>query len=159
MMPPAKPRVLVIDDDATTARIVRSVAEVGGFLGWHTHDPEEGFQLAHALVPDLIVTDVHMPKINGAELCVLFRSHRATRSIPILLISGQEGRDFDSVGMFSGADAYLEKPIQHAALLRMMRTLLKRRSSRRSTAGSRDQPDSPTAPATPASRDGTAPRE
>jgi twitching motility two-component system response regulator PilH len=125
---PAKPKVLVIDDDATTARIVRSVAEVGGFLGWHAHNAEEGFQIAHALRPDLIVTDVHLPGINGSELCVLLRSHEATKNIPVLLISGQEGSDYGPVGKFSGGDAYLEKPVPHAQLLRKMRTLLKSRT-------------------------------
>ena len=121
-----KPRILVVDDDPVNARIAGRIARFGGFEVLETQNPAEAAALAHSWKPDLVIADVVMPGIDGSELCILLKGDPGTREIPVLLVSGEAGPDFDALGQFCGGADYLQKPYTPVKLLRTMNRLLGR---------------------------------
>lgn len=104
-----KPLVLVIEDHVDVARLV-GLALGDNYAVSYAVDGEQGLNKAHAIKPDLIITDVKMPVMDGLELCHRVRRSATLRHIPIIMISARTS-DADRVrGIEAGADAYLVKP-------------------------------------------------
>ncbi|WP_439183365.1 response regulator transcription factor [Carboxylicivirga taeanensis] len=88
---------------------------------------EEGFQVASQELPDIIVSDVMMPKMNGHQLCVKLKSELSTCHIPIVLLTALDSPEYKREGLEHGADAYLEKPFDIKLLRVQIANLLKNR--------------------------------
>jgi two-component system, cell cycle response regulator len=117
------PRVLVVDD----AREVRRMfAEFLGRSGMHVTEAPGGRAALDALrreKPDVVVTDITMPEMDGLELCRRIRAQVATSDLPIVIVSG----DASAEGMAAweaGCDAVLQKPCSRALLIATVRRLL-----------------------------------
>jgi len=111
-----KPRdrvVLVIEDDATFARILLGLARDRGFKGLVAQTAADGLALARAFVPDAITLDIGLPDMDGFELLGLFKADPATKAIPVHVMSGEEQwqRALDQ-----GAFAHLQKPATEESL-------------------------------------------
>ena len=104
-----KPVVLIVEDHLDVARLVGQV--LGPDYQIHyASDGEQGLSQAGQLVPDLIITDVKMPSMDGLELCRRIRQSRSLCDIPVIMLSARNS-DTDRVrGVEAGADAYLVKP-------------------------------------------------
>ncbi|MEO5630226.1 MAG: response regulator, partial [Thermomonas sp.] len=74
--------------------------------------------------PDLVLLDVDMPEVDGFEVAAMLKSDPATATIPIIMVSGHEGRGARVIGLESGAEDYLSKPVDPAELLAKIRNLL-----------------------------------
>jgi two-component system response regulator MprA len=121
-------RILVVDDDP---RIAASVRRALAYDGHHVEVAEDGRQAliaAREMVPDLIVLDVMLPEVDGIEVC---RRIRSGTDVPILMLTARDAVGDRVLGLDSGADDYLVKPFAYEELLARVRTLLRRRSSRR----------------------------
>jgi CheY-like chemotaxis protein/signal transduction histidine kinase/HAMP domain-containing protein len=105
--------VLVIENDATFARVLLDMAREKGFRGLVALDGEAGLQLAHAFEPDAITLDIDMPGMDGWEVLNRLKHHPATRHIPVHIISGVQER---TQGLKAGAIAFLQKPVEKEAL-------------------------------------------
>ncbi|HEY0997635.1 MAG TPA: HAMP domain-containing protein, partial [Gemmatimonadaceae bacterium] len=105
--------VLVIENDATFARVLLDMAREKGFRGLVALDGEAGLQLAHAFEPDAITLDIDMPGMDGWEVLNRLKHHPATRHIPVHIISGVQER---TQGLKAGAIAFLQKPVDKEAL-------------------------------------------
>jgi pilus assembly protein CpaE len=120
------PDILLVDDD----RVIQKM--VGGFLertGYHVRkasDGVEALQLVQEEVPDLVITDVRMPELNGFELTTRLRSHHRTASIPILMFSDLGDAPNALAGYAAGADDYLPKPFELKILEAKVQSLLRR---------------------------------
>jgi twitching motility two-component system response regulator PilG len=80
-------------------------------------DGLEALQQVTACPPALILMDINMPRLNGYQLCKLIKSHKNTRDIPVIMLSGKDGM-FDKIrGKLVGCDDYITKPFQSADLL------------------------------------------
>ena len=90
-------------------------------------DGREGFEIACDLVPDLIITDVMMPYIDGFEMTRLLRNDERTSHIPIIMLTAKADIDSKLEGIEQGADAYLEKPFYKEELLLRIKKLLEQR--------------------------------
>ncbi len=90
-------------------------------------DGEEGYTLATKKMPDIIVSDVMMPKMNGHQLCVKLKGELSTCHIPIVLLTALDSPDYKREGLEHGADAYLEKPFDIKLLKVQIANLLKNR--------------------------------
>ena len=74
--------------------------------------------------PDLVLLDVNMPEIDGFELAGMLKADPSTATIPIIMVSAQDGRGSRLIGLESGAEDYLSKPVDPAELLARIRNLL-----------------------------------
>lgn len=117
------PLVLIIEDEAEVASYLReSLAERYRVL--IANDGEEGLTLAFNEVPDLVVSDVMMPKLNGMQLCTRLKNDPRTSHLPVLLLTAQTGEEHRLEGLDRGADAYLSKPFSEKELHLRLRNLL-----------------------------------
>ncbi|MBI4255010.1 MAG: response regulator, partial [Candidatus Rokubacteria bacterium] len=105
----ARRRVLVVDDSATTRSLVRSILEGVGYEIAVAVDGADAWAKLQERLPDLIVSDVDMPRMDGFGLCEAVRRSPRTRDLPVVLVTAL-GSDRDRArGMEAGADAYVVK--------------------------------------------------
>lgn len=119
-------RILVVDDDPVNARVTACIGRIGGFDVRECHSAVDAVKIARSWKPELVLADVVMPDVDGAELCVMLKSARETRRIPVLFVSANAGGDFASLGTFCGGDDYLVKPYGSETLLRAIHRILGR---------------------------------
>ena len=120
-------RVLVVEDDAAIADVLRRVLRQEGHEVRSAEDGLEALELAESFVPDLVILDLGLPKLDGVEVC---RRLRAESDAPILILTARTDTDDRVEGLDSGADDYLVKPFERKELLARMRALLRRRPPR-----------------------------
>jgi DNA-binding response OmpR family regulator len=118
------PRILVADDDAWILRMVTTVLEKRGYVVETASDGEEALEKAIANRPDLVVTDVMMPNMDGWALIKALRSRAEFAFVPVIFLTAL-GSDDDRIrGFRLGADDYLPKPFRFEELdLRVAKTL------------------------------------
>jgi PAS domain S-box-containing protein len=119
--------VLIVNDIPEQLSLMDGLLRKAGYSVLTAGDGLEAFQVAKRERPDVVISDVSMPRINGIEFCRLIREDDDLRSIPILLVSAYR-KDTDSVveGLRSGADDYLEVPFDSARLIAKVSRLLER---------------------------------
>jgi chemotaxis protein histidine kinase CheA len=101
--------VLIADDAITTRAVLRTVLEGSGFRVRVAADGDEALRIAWSESIDLLVSDVHMPRLDGIGLCERLRADPRTRTLPIVLFSSLDSDDDRRRGTASGANAYLSK--------------------------------------------------
>ena len=124
-MPPA-PTVLVVEDDPVILRLLEVNFELEGFTVLLAQDGDEGIKVARAEKPDIIVSDIMMPKVSGIELVETLKGKKATASIPIILLSAKAQTGDLKAGMDAGADEYVTKPFEPLDLVDRVNALLAR---------------------------------
>ena len=125
----AKPRILVVDDEPSIAKIVRKQLEVAGYEVIVGVDGQEGLTKAQTEHPDLVVLDVMLPKLNGYQVCGQLKQDEQLKRIPILMLTAKAQRRDEQEGLQQGADAFLTKPFRLEDLLERIRTLLKAKAA------------------------------
>lgn len=123
-------RLLVIEDNHDIAHYIGSQFEDHYSVSYAT-DGEEGFRKAVELVPDLIITDLMMPGVNGLELCRQIRSNEIVNHIPIIVVTAKVSEEERIRGIEAGADAYLTKPFNTTELRMLVERLLDSRKTLR----------------------------
>lgn len=119
-------RILYIDDDADLIGIYTRFFEGSDYHLSTATSAEQGFELAKSLVPDLIISDVLLPGMNGVELCRLIRNEESLRDAIVMLVTGMEVESRDIVEGFSaGADEYLMKPFAREEIFARIYALLR----------------------------------
>jgi two-component system response regulator MprA len=124
-------RVLVVEDDAAIADVLRRTLRQEGHEVRSAEDGVQALELAESFVPDLVILDLGLPKLDGVEVC---RRLRAESDAPILILTARSDTDDRVEGLDSGADDYIVKPFERKELLARMRALLRRRPPRGSAA-------------------------
>lgn len=116
--------VLVVDDSPMLREMISGLLIK---VGWTVSEAQDGFDAQTKIaaeLPDLVILDVVMPKMNGYELCRWIKNNEATKDILVVLCSSK-GEEFDRYwGIKQGADAYIMKPFQSEELLDTLKTLL-----------------------------------
>ena len=104
--------ILLVDDEETLRLLVTVTLEAEAYRVVTAADGEEGLALAKELLPDLVLLDVGLPKINGIEICRRLRADPATRDLRIVMLSAWV-RDEDHAAAFAaGANDYVDKPFR-----------------------------------------------
>jgi DNA-binding response OmpR family regulator len=120
-----KEKVLIVEDDAAMLRGLKDNFEFEGYKVFTAPDGEEGLQAAFDIVPDLIILDIMLPKVNGYEICRLVRKEGL--NIPIIMLTAK-GQENDIVlGLKTGADDYVTKPFSIKELLARSEAMLRRK--------------------------------
>ena len=119
--------ILIVNDVPEHLELMNILLRKAGYSVLTAEDGYEGFNLAKEEHPDLVISDVSMPRVNGLEFCRLLRADDELRSIPILLVSALR-KDTESVvaGLQAGADDYLEVPFDYTHLVAKVARLLER---------------------------------
>ena len=123
---PSKPCVLVVEDEAALATMLRYNLEKQGFRVEEAVDGQEALTRIAEAVPDIVLLDWMLPVMSGIEVCRQIRRRPATRDLPVIMVTART-EDQDAVrGLNTGADDYITKPFNMEALLARMRALLRR---------------------------------
>jgi len=120
-------RVLVVEDDAEIADVLRRSLRQEGYEVKTSADGVEALDVATGFVPDLVVLDLGLPRLDGVEVC---KRLRAEGDVPILMLTARAETEDRVSGLDSGADDYLVKPFERQELLARIRALLRRRPPR-----------------------------
>src|SRR5690349_18096269 len=104
--------VLVVDDDPVILKLLEVNFEMEGFTVLTAKDGEEGIEVARSDQPDLIVSDIMMPKTSGLELVTALKGDPSTQEIPIILLSAKAQNADVRTGLEAGADDYVTKPFE-----------------------------------------------
>ena len=116
-------RVLVADDDPDIVELLRLNLEAQGYAVVAASDGEEARSLALQLIPDLIVLDVMMPRMDGLEVLAALKAHVNTRDIPVVMLTAKASDTDVWNGWQAGADYYITKPFDLEELLRFIEYL------------------------------------
>jgi signal transduction histidine kinase/ligand-binding sensor domain-containing protein/AraC-like DNA-binding protein/ActR/RegA family two-component response regulator len=116
--------VLIIEDNEEVREFVRATLAPVGYQLLLAPDGAAGVALARAEVPDLVVSDVMMPGLDGYEVCRQLKTDVATSHIPVVLLTAKSGAEAKLEGLETGADAFLAKPFDPRTLRAQVRNLL-----------------------------------
>ena len=119
------PRILIVDDNETNRDILDARLKTQGYELLQAADGEEALAAARQHLPDLILLDVMMPKIDGIEVCRQLKSDANLPFMPIILVTAKADSRDVVAGLDAGADEYLTKPIDQAALVARVRSVLR----------------------------------
>ena len=115
------PLVLAVDDSPTIRKLVAMTLEREGFEVITAADGLEALQLLSEHMPDIILSDVNMPRLDGYKLCRFVKKHDRTKHIPVVMLSGKDGV-FDKLrGKMFGCGDYITKPFETADLVEKVR--------------------------------------
>jgi DNA-binding response OmpR family regulator len=125
-----KTRILIIDDDIGFRDLLRIHLSAAGYQVQIAEDGVAGGRALLDQAPDLIVSDVNMPFLDGFELLSLMRSDASTASIPVILLSGRSDEDTMAKAEELGAADFLTKPVTRDLLLESVKACLERSRGR-----------------------------
>lgn len=115
------PHILVVDDALFEQRMLVDLLTDEGYHVTVAGTGTQGYQLAQAVHPDLVVMDVRMPDMDGMACCRLLQASRATQDIPVIFVSGVAGVEEKIAGFRAGAVDYVAKPYAGDELLARVR--------------------------------------
>jgi adenylate cyclase len=118
-------RILVVDDQRTNAEMVSGLLRNLGYEVSTAGDGEAALEQVRAAPPDLLVSDINMPKMNGYDLCRRLRADPATALLPVILITSTEAHTERVKGIEAGADDFLMKPVNWPELFGRVKRLLR----------------------------------
>ena len=107
-----KKTILVADDEIDIVETVKFMLESEGFNVLTAYDGEEALKTARTAIPDIILLDVMMPKINGYKVSRLLKFDKKFQDIPILMITARSQDEDKLIGEETGADEYITKPFE-----------------------------------------------
>lgn len=114
-------RVLVADDNADMREYLTNLLRTSGYLVTAVNDGVEALDAIRERAPDILVSDVMMPRLDGLQLLATLRGDPRTVALPVLLLSARAGQEASIEGLQAGADDYLVKPFAAAELLARVR--------------------------------------
>ncbi|HOS83847.1 MAG TPA: two-component regulator propeller domain-containing protein [Bacteroidales bacterium] len=116
----------IVEDNEHVLSVIQSI--FNQYYTTHTaSDGNKGFELIVNQVPDIIITDIEMPQLNGIEMIQKLRKHPITNHIPIVILSSKDSDIEQIEGYQSGADDYVTKPFNHEILLNKVQAIIEQR--------------------------------
>lgn len=121
-----KPLVLVIDDLELNVVLLEEKLCAQGFDTIHAFSGPGGLELAERALPDIVLLDVMMPRMDGFEVCRRLKANAVTAEIPVMLLTALSGTEDRMRGREVGADDFVVKPVGDDDLLARIRALIRR---------------------------------
>jgi len=109
--------ILVVEDNPKDLVLIRDLLRLSGFTTVEATDGKQGVKLAKAKKPDLILMDIMMPKMDGYTACLAIKADKATKSIPVVILTALGHELNKQLGKEMGADGYMTKPVNRQELL------------------------------------------
>ncbi len=123
-------KVLIVEDQQSLANQLAEKLRSEGFTVMTAADGEDGLEKVRTEHPDLIVLDIMLPKLDGLSLCRIIRRDAATAHIPIIMLTARGSEVDKIVGLESGADDYVVKPLALGEFLARVRAVMRRAPGR-----------------------------
>ncbi len=117
-------RVLVVDDDPVILELLRINFEIEGFEVFSASDGQEGLERARADRPDVVLSDIMMPRLDGLQLLARLRDDPTTAGVPVVLLSAKAQNAEVQRGLALGADDYVTKPFDPLELIDRVNAVL-----------------------------------
>ena len=105
-------KILIVDDEQDIVESLKFVLEVSGFVCYTAFNGEDGLKLAKEIMPDLIILDVMMPKINGYKISRLLKYDTKYKDIPIIMVTARSQLEDKMIGEETGVNEYITKPFE-----------------------------------------------
>ena len=118
------PTVMVVDDSVTVRKVTSRLLEREGYEVITAKDGVDAVTILQDHVPDIMLLDIEMPRMDGFEVAKNVRSTSATKHLPIIMITSRTGEKHRKRGLESGANLYMGKPYQEEKLLESIRDLI-----------------------------------
>ena len=122
------PLILIVEDNPANLDILEARLLANGYDVITATDGEEGLNVARDKQPDLILLDIMMPKLDGLEVCRLLKEDASLPFMPIIMVTAKADSKDMVTGLETGSDDYLTKPIDHAALIARVKSMLRIKS-------------------------------
>ena len=116
--------ILIVDDEQDIVESLKFVLEAANFTCYSAFNGEDGLRLAKELMPDLIILDVMMPKMNGYKISRLLKFDSKYKNIPILMLTARSQDTDKLLGEETGANEYITKPFQIDYVLEKVKSYL-----------------------------------
>ncbi len=116
--------ILIAEDDAGIRSVLRMLLETHGFSVVEAVDGQDALDKVHEMMPDLVLLDVMMPRLDGHEVCARLRDSFTTRHIPIVMLTARAEPKDKVLGLKGGANDYVTKPYNNEELLQRVRNTL-----------------------------------
>ncbi len=123
-MPDAAKRVLICDDDPVILRLLQVNLELEGYDVLTAHHGEEAFDIATKELPDLVILDIMMPRLDGYQTCQKLKAEDSTKQIPVVFLSAKAQQSDIEKGKSFGVSDYLTKPFDPNDLLDVVERLV-----------------------------------
>jgi CheY-like chemotaxis protein len=124
------PSILIIEDNEDLLKFVKD-SIVSKYTAATASNGKEGLEKAYEIIPDLIISDVKMPGMDGIELCRTIKTDERTSHIPVILLTARSSIENKIEGLETGADDYITKPFQIAELMIRVNNLIEQREKLR----------------------------
>ncbi len=121
----SKKRILVIDDEPDMLYALKMQFEASHYEVLTAQDGQEGLNLARKEMPDLIILDLMLPKLDGYKVCRMLKFDKKYNAIPIMMFTARAQQSDEQLGYEVGADAYMAKPFEPSKLMEKIKGLLK----------------------------------
>ena len=119
--PAAKPLILVVDDNRDILRLLETILKLEGYEVMLATDGMAALRLAKIYAPQLVVLDLHMPQLDGHQVCRMLKESPDTQDIPVIFVTGDSDPDAELRSFGLGGADYIAKPINRHALLARVR--------------------------------------
>lgn len=124
-------KVLVVDDEESILELLKYNLEKGGYEVRTAGDGAEAVEMARKFIPDLVLLDIMMPKMDGVEACRILRSFPELQNTFIVFLTARSEEYSEVAGFDVGADDYISKPIKPRALMSRIAALFRRESKKK----------------------------
>jgi class 3 adenylate cyclase len=118
-------RILVVDDQRSNAEMMAGVLKARGYSVYLALDGQQALEQVREMHPDLVVSDILMPGVDGYDLCRRLRSAPETALLPVILVTSLDAQSERIKGLEAGADDFLSKPVNWEELFARVRSLLR----------------------------------
>ncbi len=122
-----KTKILIVDDEEAGRKLIKTILSQANYDTYEAPNGEEALRILYQEIPDLIILDIRMPKMDGYQLCYEIRSNISFKNIPVIMLTVM-GDTLDKIrGHHLGIDDYITKPFEPEEFLARVGSVLKRR--------------------------------
>ena len=116
--------ILIVEDEPKILKLIRDLLRLSGYSTIEATDGEQGVELAKSKKPDLILMDIMMPKVDGYTACHEIKMDKATKAIPVVMLTSLDYELNKALGKDVGAAEYITKPVDRQKLLDVINRFL-----------------------------------
>lgn len=121
---PENKKILIVDDEQDIVETLKFILEAHGYSCFCAYNGEDGLNLAKEIMPDLIILDVMMPKINGYKISRLLKYDNKYKNIPIIMVTARSQEQDKLIGEETGVNEYISKPFELEEILAIVKKYL-----------------------------------